>query len=382
MMQNQCNFTRQLPKNISRHCFVTSELGELTSHPQGEIFRIGEPCLSNIKMHIVTPRSNWPRLDDTSGLVRSKDNYGIRVKKENYEACFKIVKPDQPVPDAIQGFRRYLIHCRLSYRFCVLPVCIVFASVLQRLCLFIQLTMVCNTCSNWSVRGNINDIDLSIVTYVPDKSLHLRRHELRYGNHRPLNPEFHEAVFRFVYFTFFRGVVICVATDALCAMLEIVVQDIRFRHTYSFEQLAQEHSHSSHFVNLFGVTLTPKSTEQESFTRIGDNTKALFDSRGFTVFTDINFALGAIWDSKLGNKSIIELLNCSCKHNRVYAPDTPQRLQVPRLIIRTNYFATANRFGEASNPGPQPEHDNFPRFVGLHQEQGSSPDCLSDNTAV
>ena len=93
MMQNQCNFTRQLPNNISRHCFVTRELGELTSHPKGEILRIGElfgyPCLSNIKMHIVKPRSKLARLDDMSGLC--------------YEACFKIVKPDQPVPDAIQG---------------------------------------------------------------------------------------------------------------------------------------------------------------------------------------------------------------------------------------------------------------------------------------
>ena len=43
------------------------------------------------------------RLDETSGLVRSKDNYGIRVKQEDYEKCFKIIKPDQPIPDAIQG---------------------------------------------------------------------------------------------------------------------------------------------------------------------------------------------------------------------------------------------------------------------------------------
>ena len=43
------------------------------------------------------------KLDETCGLVRSKDNYGIRVKKDDYAASFRIVKPDQPVPDAIQG---------------------------------------------------------------------------------------------------------------------------------------------------------------------------------------------------------------------------------------------------------------------------------------
>ena len=132
------------------------------------------------------------------------------------------------------------------------------APVLYRVWVFIQLTMVCNTWSNWSARGNIKDIDLSIVTFIPGKSLRLRRHEFRYGNHHPLNPEFHEVAFGFVYFTSFRGVVKNVATDALCAMLEMVVQDIRFRHTYPFEQLVQEHAHSSHFVNLFGVSLRPK----------------------------------------------------------------------------------------------------------------------------
>ena len=43
------------------------------------------------------------KLDDPAGLVRSKSNYGIRVKQSDYNKSFASIRPTDPIPDDVHG---------------------------------------------------------------------------------------------------------------------------------------------------------------------------------------------------------------------------------------------------------------------------------------
>ncbi len=49
------------------------------------------------------------QLDDPAGLVRSKSNYGIRVRSSDYVKAFSLVKPNDPIPEDIHGKQLYKI---------------------------------------------------------------------------------------------------------------------------------------------------------------------------------------------------------------------------------------------------------------------------------
>ena len=43
------------------------------------------------------------KIDEPYGLVRSKTNFGIRVKQSDFERFFKVIKPNEPIPNSIHG---------------------------------------------------------------------------------------------------------------------------------------------------------------------------------------------------------------------------------------------------------------------------------------
>lgn len=49
------------------------------------------------------------KLDDPAGLVRSKSNYGIRVRSGDYAKAFAVIRPNDPIPEDIHGKQLYKI---------------------------------------------------------------------------------------------------------------------------------------------------------------------------------------------------------------------------------------------------------------------------------
>lgn len=169
--------------------------------------------------------------------------------------------------------------------------------------------MFCITCSNGNIRGYTKAIRYSDGKIVPYQTFYLRRHELGTGDHHHLHPEFHEDVFGFLSFTFFRGKANSLATGTLCVMVGMDVQDTLFRHTYAHVK----HVHwgtQLHFVIFYGTSMTTKSI-------------------------------------------ILNLYRTTTCWTRVW------RVKIGKLMSRTNYFANNMRIGEASNPGPTQEQDNY-----------------------
>lgn len=43
------------------------------------------------------------KIDEPYGLIRSKTNFGIRVKQSDFEQFFRVIKPNEPIPSSIHG---------------------------------------------------------------------------------------------------------------------------------------------------------------------------------------------------------------------------------------------------------------------------------------